>query len=539
MKKKILVTCALPYANGPLHIGHMLEHIQADIWVRYKKMRGYDELWFICADDAHGTPIMLKAQSLEIKPEDFIKNIYLEHKIDLFDFNISYDNYYSTHSPENYFLLNKIYKKLLNRGLIKKRRIKQLFDCNKNMFLPDRFVKGSCPVCLVSDQYGDHCEYCGTSYSAIDLINPKSVLSKEKPILKDSIHFFFNLPFFEKMLREWISSGVLHQSVEKKLEEWFKIGLKEWDISRDSPYFGFTIPGYVDKFFYVWLDAPIGYISTFQNFCNKKTHVTFNEYWNKESNSELYHFIGKDIIYFHGLFWPAILEASDYRKPTKIFVHGHVTMNGLKLSKSKGLCISARTWLNFLDSDSLRYYYASKLSSKIKDIEVNVEHLIQKVNSDLVNKIVNLASRISKFLTCNFNNVLSSRIDDLNLYNKFVDFTNNLEMLFEQCEFSSVISNILKLASLANNYIDKKQPWIMNRDVKNRDILHDICTTVINLFRILMTWLKPIVPDLAIVAEKFLNKELLWSEISIPLFNHKIEKFFILRKRLDITACNF
>ncbi|AAO26838.1 methionyl-tRNA synthetase [Buchnera aphidicola str. Bp (Baizongia pistaciae)] len=538
MKKRILVTCAFPYANGSLHIGHFLEHIQADIWVRYKKMRGH-EVWFICADDAHGTPIMLKSQSLKMSPESFISDIYKDHVNDLEKFNINYDNYYSTHSSENSYFLKKIYHILDKKGLIQTRNIFQLFDNTKRVFLPDRFVKGACPICHTKDQYGDHCEVCGSSYSAVELIKPVSMLSGNCPILKKSLHFFFNLPYFESMLRSWVMSGVLQASVVKKLDEWFKLGLREWDISRDSPYFGFNIPGFLDKYFYVWLDAPIGYISTFKNLCTQRNNLNFLDFWKKNSECELYQFIGKDIVYFHSLFWPSILEASNFRKPTKIFVHGHVTINGLKLSKSRGDCILAKNWIKNLDSDSLRYYYASKLSSKIQDIEVNAKHFLYKINSDVVNKIVNLASRVSSFINIYFNNELSSRIDDLALYKRFVTSSSYIEKMLENCEFNSAISMVISLADIANSYVDNKKPWNLTKNIKNSNTLHDICTTVLNLFRILMTWLKPVMPDLAKNSEKFLNIKLEWANICIPLLNHKISIFKALRHRIEDKQIKF
>ncbi|XBC37763.1 MAG: methionine--tRNA ligase [Buchnera aphidicola (Meitanaphis microgallis)] len=538
MNKKILVTCAFPYANGPIHIGHILEHIQADIWVRYNKMRG-NKVWFICADDAHGTPIMLKSKQLGINPEQLIISMRNEHIRDLLRFNINYDNYYSTHSTENLFFLKKIYYRLKIKGLIKKKIISQFFDYRYNMFLPDRFVKGSCPICSAHNQYGDHCEQCGRAYSAVELVNPRSVLSGVEPVLKDSLHLFFDLPYFSSMLRSWITSGVLEQSVVNKIMEWFKTGLKDWDISRDGPYFGFNIPGFSDKYFYVWLDAPIGYISTFQNLCNKTKNLIFDEFWKIGTNSELYHFIGKDIIYFHSLFWPAILEGSNFRKPTKIFVHGHVTINGCKLSKSRGSSISVDDWLKNLDSDSLRYYYATKISSNVKDIEINRDSFVNTFNSDIVNKVINLASRISYFLSDQFNCRLSKRIDDQSLYNLFVSSTQKIELLLEQSEFSAAIIVIMECADMANKYIDKKKPWTMVKDCYKRSNLHNVCTMGINCFRILMTWLKPIMPDLAKKVELFLNMKLVWNEIYIPLLNHEISVFKPLNKRIKKSQLNF
>ncbi|XBC39480.1 MAG: methionine--tRNA ligase [Buchnera aphidicola (Nurudea shiraii)] len=534
----MLVTCAFPYANGPIHIGHILEHIQADIWVRYQRMKGH-EVWFICADDAHGTPIMLKSSQLGIEPEKMISSVRSEHIRDLLRFNISYDNYHSTHSSENLFFLKKIYYCLERKGLIKRKVISQFFDYENNMFLPDRFIKGSCPLCFSVEQYGDHCEKCGRTYSSLDLINPVSVLSGIKPILKKSLHFFFNLPYFSVMLKSWITSGVLEQSVVNKVMEWFNSGLKEWDISRDSPYFGFNIPGFVNKYFYVWLDAPIGYISAFKNLCSTKTDLVFDEFWKKDSDTELCHFIGKDIVYFHSLFWPAILEGSNFRKPTKIFVHGHVTINGFKISKSKGLVITADDWLKNLDSDSLRYYYASKISGKVKDIEINSSSFLNKFNSDIVNKIVNLASRTSNFLLKNFNCSLSHNIDDKHLYHTFIQGTQKIENYFEKNEFSLAIILIMKFSDMANKYIDEQKPWILIKNIKNFKKLHSICTMSINLFKILMTWLKPIVPDLAKKVESFLRVTLVWENINIPLLNHKISVFDCLCERIKDVQVEF
>ncbi|ANF16916.1 methionine--tRNA ligase [Buchnera aphidicola (Schlechtendalia chinensis)] len=538
MKKKILVTCAFPYANGPIHIGHILEHIQADIWVRYKKMRGY-EVWFICADDAHGTPIMLQSKKLKKDPEKFIISIYKEHVKDFLNFNISYDNYYSTHSPENNFFLKKIYNCLKDKGLIKTKVISQFFDRKENMFLPDRFVRGLCPVCFSEEQYGDHCEKCGRTYSSTELVSPKSVLSGIQPVLRDSLHFFFDLPHFSPMLKSWISSGVLENSIVNKVMEWFIHGLKEWDISRDGPYFGFNIPGFSDKYFYVWLDAPVGYISTFKNLCDKKDSLVFDEFWNADSKHELYHFIGKDIVYFHSLFWPAILEGSGFRKPTKIFVHGHVTINGSKISKSKGLMISADNWFKNLDSDSLRYYYFTKISSKVQDIEVNSDIFIQQFNTNVVNKIVNLASRISRFISFYFNCYLSKNLDNQILYDSFVNSTKKIEFFLEKCEFSSANLLIMKFANIANSYIDEKKPWVMAKNINDRDNLHNVCTTGINFFRILIIWLKSVMPDLAKKVEFFLNSKLTWNSIYIPLLDHKISIFKPLYKKIKRSQLDF
>ncbi len=420
--KKILVTCALPYANGSIHLGHMLEHIQADVWVRYQRMRGH-EVNFICADDAHGTPIMLKAQQLGISPEQMIAEMSQEHQTDFAGFDISYDNYHSTHSDENRELSELIYTRLKENGFIKNRTISQLYDPEKGMFLPDRFVKGTCPKCKSPDQYGDNCEVCGATYSPTELIEPKSVVSGATPVMRDSEHFFFDLPSFSEMLQAWTRSGALQEQVANKMQEWFESGLQQWDISRDAPYFGFEIPGAPGKYFYVWLDAPIGYMGSFKNLCDKRgdhRRASTNT-GRKIPGTELYHFIGKDIVYFHSLFWPAMLEGSNFRKPTNLFVHGYVTVNGAKMSKSRGTFIKASTWLNHLDADSLRYYYAAKLSSRIDDIDLNLEDFVQRVNADIVNKVVNLASRNAGFIAKRFDGVLAAELADPALYQTFVD----------------------------------------------------------------------------------------------------------------------
>lgn len=530
--KKILVTCALPYANGPIHIGHLLEHIQADIWVRYHRMQGKNVL-FICADDSHGTAVMLKAKLMNISPEALIKVIFKKHVKDLLDFNISYDNYSHTHSKENLYYVQKIFLTLKNKGYIKEKNISQLYDSSEKMFLPDRLVKGTCSKCFMIDQYGDHCENCGSVYNAKDLIKPKSQISGTTPILKDSVHFFLNLSMFEKKLKVWINSGVLDKNVKNKVIEWFKTGLKLWDISRDSPYFGFNIPGYINKYFYVWLDAPICYISTFQNLCTKNQNINFKEFWESTHTTSLYHFIGKDIIYFHSIFWPAILEGINFRKPTKIFVHGYVTLNNTKMSKSKNKLIKASTWLKFFDSDSLRYYFASKSSPSIKDIEFNLQDFINRINSDIVNKIVNLASRCSSFINNNFNGFLGNKLLDLNLYSLFLNKNKKISKMFKYRKYSSIVYTIVKYADRSNNYINNKRPWDLCKDDKYNVKIQLICTMGINLFRFLITWLKPIMPDLSRRVEKFLNIKLSWMNLNYPLLNHKISKFQHLYERIN------
>ncbi|OCL22748.1 methionine--tRNA ligase [Gilliamella sp. wkB72] len=532
-QRKILVTCALPYANGAIHLGHMLEHIQADVWVRYQRMRG-NEIYFICADDAHGTPIMLKAQQLGITPEQMIDEVKIEHQRDFAGFNISYDNYHSTHSPENREISEKIYKRLKANGYIKTKVISQLFDPEKKMFLPDRFVKGTCPRCKSPDQYGDNCEVCGATYNPIDLINPQSVVSGATPIMKDSEHFFFDLPAFSDMLQAWIRSGTLQDQVANKMQEWFEAGLQPWDISRDAPYFGFEIPDAPGKYFYVWLDAPIGYMGSFLNYCNKHNKPIFDQFWNKDSTTELYHFIGKDIVYFHSLFWPAMLDGSEHRKPSNIFVHGYVTVDGAKMSKSRGTFIQASTYLKHLDPDCLRYYYAAKLSPHIDDIDLNLEDFVQRVNSDLVNKVVNIASRSAGFISKRFGGKLSDNLVEPELYALFVEKSKVIADYFEQRESGKAIREIMALADEANRYIDEKAPWVVAKQEGQDQALQDICSMGIHLFRILMTYLKPVVPSLAERSEAFLNSQLTWDTIDKPLTGHTINQFKALFNRIDM-----
>lgn len=535
--KKILVTCALPYANGSIHLGHILEHIQADIWVRYQRMRGH-EVYFICADDAHGTPIMLKAQQLRMKPETIIAAMSQEHQQDFANFNVSYDNYHSTHSNENYELLNLIYRRLCKNGFIKNRVIAQLYDQERGMFLPDRFVKGKCPICKAAEQYGDNCEICGATYDPHELIEPQSVLSSTTPIIRHSEHLFFDLPEFSSMLQTWICSGTLQQQVANKMQEWFKSGLQQWNISRDSPYFGFKIPHTTGKYFYVWLDAPVGYMGSFKNLCNKNAHVDFDEFWHKDTTTELYHFIGKDIVYFHSLFWPAILEGSNFRKPTNLFVHGHITVNGTKMSKSRGTFIKARTYLQHLDADSLRYYYATKLSSSINDIDLKLEELVQRINTDIVNKLVNLASRNAGFISKLFAGKLADQLSDPTLYYTFVDAAEHIGAAYDSREFNRAIREIMALADLANQYIDTQAPWVVLKKSGPSTELHAICSTGINLFRVLMTYLKPVLPMLAIRTEDFLNTELRWDTLQQPLLGHYIKSFITLFKRINLDQAH-
>lgn len=529
--RKILITSALPYANGPIHLGHLLEYIQTDIWSRFQKARGH-ECYYVCADDAHGTPIMLKAQQLGLTPEQMIAQTAIEHQADFKDFLIGFDNYHSTHSEENRGFASEIYQKLDAGGYIKRRSISQLFDPEKQMFLPDRFVKGDCPKCGALDQNGDSCDVCGATYSPTELKNPKSVVSGATPVLKDSEHYFFDLPAFEEMLQQWTRGGALQSEMSNKLQEWFKDGLQQWDISRDAPYFGFEIPGAPGKYFYVWLDAPIGYLASFKNYCDK-TGVDFSTFWQKDSSAEVYHFIGKDIIYFHSLFWPAMLDGAGYRKPTSVFAHGFVTVNGAKMSKSKGTFIKARTYLEQLNPEYLRYYFASKLTSGIVDLDLNLEDFSQKVNADLVGKVVNIASRCASFIAKKFDGKLSAELVEPELYADFINQGEVIAAAFEEREYARAIRDIMALADKANQYIDAKAPWVLAKDETKQQETHDVCSMGINLFRVLMHYLKPVLPAMAAEVEAFLQVELRWDSYQAPLVNHQINSFKPLMQRVD------
>ena len=531
-KRRILVTSALPYANGEIHLGYMLETIQTDIWVRFQKMKG-NECHYVCADDAHGTPIMLKAKEMELEPETLIEQVKIRHQADLDDFHIDYSQYHSTHSEENREISELIYNRLNDSGYIKKRVISQAFDPEKEMFLPDRFIKGECPKCGADDQYGDNCEACGATYSTTELKNAISVISGATPIEKDSEHYFFDLPQFEKELKDWTKAGHLQEQVSNKLAEWFEQGLKQWDISRDKPYFGFKIPGTEDKYFYVWLDAPIGYMASFKKLCDN-SGLNFDEFFGKDSDTELYHFIGKDIVYFHALFWPATLMGSDFRTPSAVFAHGFLSVNGHKMSKSRGTFINARTYLENLDPECLRYYYAYKLTDKIDDIDLNLEDFKKRVNSDLVGKVINIASRSASFVVKKYDKQLSANCIDKSLYDEFVDAGSDIAKHYEARNFSYAMRLIMKLADKANQYIDQKKPWQLAKIEGNEKEVHEITSLAINLFKVLMTYLKPVLPEMAKRSEEFLNVDSLsWSDIKNPLVNHKINKFKPLMTRIE------
>ncbi len=529
--RKILVTSALPYANGEIHLGHLLEYIQTDIWARFQRLLG-NECHFVCADDAHGSAIMLKAEEMNISPEQLIEQVSIRHQQDFADFNIQFSHYHSTHSVENKTIANDIYKKLQKNGYITKRTISQAFDSEKNMFLPDRFIKGMCPKCNAKNQYGDNCEVCGATYNSLDLINPRSVLSDTKPINKESEHYFFDLPQFEDKLKKWIEKGHLQEQISNKLSEWFASGLTDWNISRDAPYFGFKIPNTKNKYFYVWLDATIGYLASFKKLCELK-NIDFNKFWHKNSDAEIYHFIGKDIIYFHALFWPAILMAVGYKTPNAIFAHGFLSINGKKMSKSRGTFITARTYLNYLNPEYLRYYYAYKLSAKIDDIDLNLDDFKQRVNSDMIGKIANIASRCAGFIIKKFNYRLASNIADTNLYNQFIFEKDNIAKLYENREYSQVMRIIMQLADKANQYIDTNKPWQIIKDENLIDKVHSIVSMGLNLFRVLITYLAPVVPNMALKSFNFLNTTLSWDDIDKPLINTVINDFSPLITRIE------
>ena len=531
-KRRILVTSALPYANGEIHLGHLLEYIQTDIWVRFQKMQG-NECHYVCADDAHGTPIMLKADEMGIDPEELIAEVSKRHQADFKDFNIEFSQFHSTHSDENQYFSELIYSRLKDSGFIKTRVISQAFDPEKEMFLPDRFIKGECPKCGADDQYGDNCEVCGATYSTTELKNARSVVSGAVPVEKDSEHYFFDLPQFEQQLKDWTNAGHLQDEVSNKLAEWFDQGLQQWDISRDKPYFGFKIPGTEDKYFYVWLDAPIGYMASFKKLCDN-SDLEFDDFFEKGSDTELYHFIGKDIVYFHALFWPATLIGSNFRTPNAIFAHGFLSVNGQKMSKSRGTFIQARTYLETLNPECLRYYYAYKLSSKIDDIDLNLEDFKQRVNSDLVGKVVNIASRSASFVVKKFDKELSNNCCEQDLYDEFVAASSEIAGHYEDRNFGQAMRSIMKLADKANQYIDEKKPWQLAKEEGKMQEVHEITSLAINLFRVLMTYLKPVLPEMAEKSEAFLNVDSLnWDDIKSPLLGHQINKFKPLMTRIE------
>ncbi|MDF3031261.1 MAG: methionine--tRNA ligase [Moraxellaceae bacterium] len=532
-RRRILVTSALPYANGPIHLGHLVEYIQTDIWVRFQKSRGH-EVHYVCADDAHGTAIMLKAEQNGVTPEEQIATVKADHERDFADFHIRFDNYHSTHSDENRELSSYIYRKNRDAGHIATRPIRQLFDPEKQMFLADRFIKGECPKCSAKDQYGDSCEVCGATYAPTELKNPYSTISGATPVMKESEHYFFKLPDFAEFLQDRGRSGRLQPEVANKLNEWFEAGLNDWDISRDAPYFGFEIPEAPGKYFYVWLDAPIGYMASFRNLCSRQPELRFEDFWAANADTELYHFIGKDIVYFHALFWPAMLEGAGFRKPTAVFAHGFLTVNAQKMSKSRGTFIKARTYLEHLNPEYLRYYFAAKLSGAVEDIDLNLEDFQFRVNSDLVGKVVNIASRCAGFISKKFDGRLSTHCAEPALLNDFIHAGHSIAQHYENREFSRAVREIMTLADRANQYIDEKKPWALAKEEGREKEVHEVCSVGLNLFRQLVTYLAPILPKTAAASRDFLNVGSMdWAAREQLLLGHSINAFTPLMTRVE------
>lgn len=532
MSRRILVTSALPYANGPIHLGHMVEYIQTDIWARFQRMRG-NEVYYVCADDAHGTPIMLRAQNEGITPEALIERIGNEHRADFADFLIGFDHYHVTHSEENRQLAERVYLALRDGGHIAVRTIRQAYDPIKAMFLPDRFIKGECPKCGAADQYGDSCEVCGATYSPTDLKNPKSAISGATPVERESEHYFFKLGDFEAVLKAWLASGAVQPEIAAKMNEWFAAGLQDWDISRDAPYFGFPIPDAPGKYFYVWLDAPIGYMASFKALCQIKG-IDFDAFWREGNATELWHFIGKDIAYFHTLFWPAMLAGSGHRLPTTVRAHGFLTVNGQKMSKSRGTFIMARSYLNHLNPEALRYYFAAKLNGTVEDIDLNLEDFMLRVNADLVGKVVNLASRTAGFIQRLFDGRLAQELHDPALYHAFVAAGDAIAAAYEASDTARAMREIMLLADRANQYIDQYKPWALAKEGGREDEVQAICTQGLNLFRVLMTYLKPVLPGMAKKVEAFLHfGELDWNSPHQLMVHHVIQPFEPLMTRIE------
>lgn len=532
-RRQILVSSALPYANGSIHLGHMVEYLNSDIWARFQKLRGH-LCTFVCASDAHGTPIMIKARQENIPPEELIARVSGEQLRDLEAFGVAFDNFHTTHSAENEELVRRMYLALKDAGHIYTRTIEQAYDETEKMFLPDRFVRGTCPRCNAVDQYGDACEVCGATYAPNDLIGPVSVLSGTTPLWKESEHYFFRLSAFEEPLRKWMQSAKLHRNMRAKLEEWFAAGLKDWDISRDAPYFGFLIPGTEDKYFYVWLDAPVGYAASFLDLCRRRADLDFDDYWLPGGGTELYHLIGKDIVYFHTLFWPAVLEGAGFRLPDSVFAHGFLTVNGKKMSKSRGTFINARTYLNHVDPSFLRYYYAAKLGPGMDDIDLNLEDFVARVNSDLVGKLVNIASRCAGFISRHFDGRLADRLDDPALFEEFAAESETIAAYYEECEYSKAMRGIMSLADRANRYIETKKPWAMAKDETLLPEVQAVCTQALNLFRSLAVWLDPVVPAVARDARALFGEESwTWSSASTPLLDRPIAEYKPLLMRLQ------
>lgn len=531
--RNIFVSSALPYANGSIHMGHLVEYLQSDIWARFQKQRGHNCI-YVCAADAHGTPIMIKARQEGIAPEELIKRVSAEQHEDLKAFGVAFDNFHTTHSDENELIVHQIYDGLRRAGHIYTKVIEQAYDDTEKMFLPDRFVRGTCPRCKSEDQYGDACEVCGATYAPADLIDPVSVLSGTKPVWRESEHYFFRLSEFDGKLREWIESADLHRNITSKLEEWFDAGLQDWDISRDAPYFGFRIPDTDDKYFYVWLDAPVGYLASFLQLCNRRDDLDFDDYWKAGSDKEAYHFIGKDIVYFHTLFWPAVLEGSGFRQPTSVFAHGFLTIDGRKMSKARGTFINARTYLNNLNPSYLRYYYAAKLGPGMDDIDLNLDDFIARVNSDLIGKLVNIASRCGGFITKSFDGRLADALDDSALFAEFTAASDKIADHFESREYSKAMREVMALADKANRYIEQKKPWAMVKDESQLSDVQAVCTQGLNMFRTLMVYLTPVIPAIARQVQKLFNEGPWdWKTASEPLLDHTISKYKPLLTRIE------
>jgi len=534
--RNIFVTSALPNANGSIHLGHLLEHIQTDIWVRFQRLRG-NKCVYVCADDTHGTATMLKAEQLSVSAEEMIERIRAEHARDFKGFYISHDNFHSTHSEENRRLCESIYNTLQERGYIFTRDVEQLFDPERKLFLADRFVKGECPRCGSDDQYGDNCERCGATYDATDLKNPRSLISGAIPVLANSQHYFFDLPQFSSMLKVWTASGTLQKEVANKIAEWLDSGLKPWDISRDAPYFGFLIPGTTDKYFYVWMDAPIGYMASLENYCNSRNDVVFDDYWGASADTEVHHFIGKDIVNFHALFWPAVLEGAGYRKPTRIHTHGFITVDGTKMSKSRGTFINAGDYLKHLNPEYLRYYFATKLNGTVDDIDINLDDFVQRVNSDLVGKIVNIASRCAPFINRQTGGQLGSDIHHQHLWKTFAEAAPTIAAWYEAGDYGRAVREITALADLANQYIAQQAPWNLAKQAGGAAAAHAVCTLGINLFKVLMVYLAPILPDTTARSLRFLNLDALrWDDATKFLGTHRINTFEPLLTRMEKNA---
>ena len=533
MSRRILVTSALPNANGPIHLGHVLEQIQTDIWVRFQRMRGNQAI-YVCADDTHGTATMIKAEQEGVAAETLVENMRQLHVADSQGFLIAHDNYYSTHSPENQHYSELIYNRLQKAGLIFTEEVEQLYDPEKGLFLADRFVVGSCPKCKTPDQYGDNCENCGATYNANELIDPKSIFSGATPELRGSDHYFFDLGRYTDFLKEWTRSGAVQPEIANKLAEWLDDGLRAWDISRDAPYFGFTIPGTTDKYFYVWMDAPIGYMASFQNLCDQGNDLNFDDFWAADSSAEVHHFIGKDIVNFHALFWPAVLDGANFRTPTKVHTHGFLTVDGTKMSKSRGTFILAKTYLDHLSPEYLRYYYAAKLNGSADDLDLNLEDFVARVNADLVGKVINIASRTAGFLVKQFDGVLADTVHDEALMAQFHAQVEPIAALFEAGDTSKAMREVTALADAANQYIAKHEPWNMAKDPEQRDAVQLVCSQGINMFRCLAIFLKPVLPEMAEKAEAFLNVEpLAWADAEAPLLGHTISKFKPMLQRIE------